>query len=175
MASLFSEFGLFVDKHGDPNRTTSTVEWEGTAERVALHAPYVLLFDSRFIEVRRLETGRLVQIIPGSDIRCIWDGRGVNLHIPPTVPPTGGSFNDEDMVQDAQVHAVMTSTDSNGRGMSRPMAQHVFELLPTIPLYNPGTLAGAPGTGGYNRQSYSPPSSPTHMRTLSMSTMFRPM
>ncbi|KAE9397959.1 citron-like protein, partial [Gymnopus androsaceus JB14] len=66
----YNEFGVYVDKHGDPNRAAGTVEWEGTAERVALHAPYVLLFDSRFIEVRHLETGRLVQIIPGNDIRC---------------------------------------------------------------------------------------------------------
>ncbi|KIY65698.1 Dbl domain-containing protein [Cylindrobasidium torrendii FP15055 ss-10] len=157
-----AEFGLYVDKHGDPSRANSVVEWEGTAERVAKHLPYVLLFDSRFIEVRRLETGRLVQIIPGTDVRCIWDGRGVNLHAPQPVPPSGGMFNDEEMVQDAQVHAVMSSAEgANGASrVQRPSAQHVFELLPTVPLFNPGALAGQTNQG-YGRQSYSPPRSPT--------------
>lgn len=156
-----AEFGLYVDKHGDPSRANSVVEWEGTAERVAKHLPYVLLFDSRFIEVRRLETGRLVQIIPGTDVRCIWDGRGVNLHAPQPVPPPGGMFNDEEMVQDAQVHAVMSAESVNGASrIQKSSAQHVFELLPTVPLYNPGALAGSTNQG-YGRQSYSPPRSPT--------------
>ena len=140
-----------------------SVEWEGTAERVALHMPYILLFDSRFIEVRRLETGRLVQIIPGNDIRCIWDGRGVNLGNPVTVPPVNGSLDDEDMVQEAQVHAVMNTSD--GRSLARPAAQLVFELLPTVPLYNPGALSSQSGDRTFNNQSYSPPASPPHMRT----------
>ncbi len=152
---MSTEFGLFVDKHGDPNRATTAVEWEGTADRVALHIPYILLFDSRFIEVRRLETGRLVQIIPGNDVRCIWDGRGVNLNSPVTTLPTNGGVDDEGMVQDAQVHAVMNSTEAGARSMSRAVAQHVFELLPTVPLYNPGALNSS--------QSYSPPASP-HLR-----------
>ena len=46
--SCFTEFGLYVDRHGDPSRSTGTVEWEGTAEKVAWHPPYILLFDSRF-------------------------------------------------------------------------------------------------------------------------------
>ncbi|KAH9959699.1 hypothetical protein BGW80DRAFT_1131259, partial [Lactifluus volemus] len=57
-------------------RTKGTIEWEGTAEHVARHPPYILIFDSRFIEVRHVENGRLCQIIPGHDLRCIWDGRG---------------------------------------------------------------------------------------------------
>ncbi|KAF9646331.1 hypothetical protein BDM02DRAFT_3065113, partial [Thelephora ganbajun] len=52
------------------------VEWEGAAERVAWHPPYTLPFDSRFIEIRHVETGRLVQIVSGNDMRWIWDGWG---------------------------------------------------------------------------------------------------
>ncbi|KAK0436935.1 CNH domain-containing protein [Armillaria borealis] len=158
----YDEFGLYVDKHGDPSRSSGTIEWEGTAERAALHLPYILLFDSRFIEVRRLETGRLVQIIPGNDVRCIWDGRGVNLQNPVTTPPANGSA-DDDMVQDAQVHAVMNSTEQQGaRGVSRAVAQHVFELVPTVPLYPPGPVQ-LPQATPY-QPSYSPPRSP-EMRT----------
>ncbi|KAJ3901831.1 CNH domain-containing protein [Lentinula edodes] len=121
----YNEFGVYVDKHGDPNRPSGTIEWEGTAERVAVHAPYVLLFDSRFIEIRHLETGRLTQIIPGNDIRCIWDGRVLDRP-------------DEPLNQDALVHAVMNAPDVVGGGSrGRFVVQQVFELLPTVPLFLP--------------------------------------
>ncbi|KAF9647670.1 hypothetical protein BDM02DRAFT_3069740, partial [Thelephora ganbajun] len=54
------------------------IEWEGTVERVSWHLSYIFLFDSRLIEIRRVETGCLVQIISGNDMRWIWDGRGAN-------------------------------------------------------------------------------------------------
>jgi len=133
----YDEFGLYVDKHGDPCRTMGTIEWEGTAERVAFHAPYILLFDSRFIEIRHVETGLLVQIIPGSDVRCIWDGRGVSTS---SVSPLH-----EDS-QEAQVHVVMNATDStNGPGTlkNKSIAQHVCELIPTVQLFPSDTNSTA--------------------------------
>ncbi|KAJ3809165.1 CNH domain-containing protein [Lentinula aff. lateritia] len=160
----YTEFGLYVNKHGDPSRHTGSIEWEGTAERVALHPPYILLFDTRFIEVRHVQTGRLAQIIPGHDVRCLWDGRGVNIPAPQT--PSGPNESDEHIVQEARVHAVMNAADASvrngyGGGMkSRAVAQHVFELIPTIPLYLPGSLA-SPSTMTYFPQSFSPPHSPT--------------
>ena len=114
-----------------------TIEWEGTAERVAFHAPYILLFDSRFIEIRHVETGLLVQIIPGSDVRCIWDGRGVSTS---SVSPLH-----EDS-QEAQVHVVMNATDStNGPGTlkNKSIVQHVCELIPTVQLFPSDTNSTA--------------------------------
>ncbi|KAJ6474687.1 signal transducer [Mycena vitilis] len=172
----YNEFGVYVDKHGDPRRGGATIEWEGNAERVALHQPYILLFDSRFIEIRNIETGRLVQIIPGNDIRCLWDGRGVGSTIVATPGPDG-----EPTVQDAQVHAVMSAVDpmQPGGRPSRAVAQHVFELIPTVPLFLPepappplpplaashsGYFArpGPPPSQSYlsRNSSYSPPQSP---------------
>ncbi|KAF5386380.1 hypothetical protein D9757_006718 [Collybiopsis confluens] len=155
----YTEFGLYVNKHGDPSRLTGSIEWEGTAERVALHPPYILLFDSRFIEVRHIQTGRLAQIIPGHDVRCLWDGRGVNM---PNQTPGGPNDSDEHIVQEARVHAVMNAdpVKQNGVRPSRAVAQHVFELIPTIPLYLPGSLA-SPTTATYFPPSFSPPHSPT--------------
>ncbi len=150
-----TEFGLYVDRYGDPSRTIGTIEWEGTAERVAWHPPYVLLFDSRFIEIRHVETGRLCQIIKGEDIRCLWDGRGSN------VPPVGTPGPDgwmEGGPQDARIHAVMTS-ETTGKTSSRAVAQHVFQLVPTIPLYLPGSLS-SPSNSTYFPQTSSPPRSP---------------
>jgi len=132
-ADTSAEFGIYVDKHGDPSRSTGTIEWEGTAERVALHHPYILLFDPRFIEVRQIETGRLAQIIPGNDVRCIWDGRGVSSNR--FTPANAG----QDMGQENQVHAVMTNPDQGPINGSRTkaIAQCVFELVATVPLYPP--------------------------------------
>ncbi|KAL1658879.1 CNH domain-containing protein [Schizophyllum commune] len=154
----YDEFGIHVNKHGQPSRSTNSIEWEGTAERVAFHPPYILLFDTRFIEIRHVQTGLLAQVIPGNDMHCIWDGRGLNAsHYP---MPVDGTDN---MVQEARVHGVMKAPEppssQGGFRSSRPVAQHVFELIPTIPLYLPGSLA-SPSTPVYYPQSFSPPRSP---------------
>jgi hypothetical protein len=134
-----------------------TIEWEGTAERVALHHPYVLLFDSRFIEIRHVETGRLAQIIPGNDIRCLWDGRGQASNIAQT--PLSSNFSG--MEQEAKVHGVMTAEANNSSGSAtrngRAVAQHVYELVPTIPLYPPGSLASPSQQTYFHQQGFSPP------------------
>jgi len=148
----YDEFGLYVDKHGEPSRTFGTIEWEGTAEHVALHPPYILLFDSRFIEIRHVSTGGLVQVIPGNDIHCLWDGRGLSTNIVTTEPEKW----QDGMSQDARVHAVMTApepvtTSGSAIRPARAVAQHVFELIPTVPLYLPGSLA-SPTTTTYFSQ-----------------------
>lgn len=166
---LRTEFGLYVNRHGDPSRTKNTVEWEGTAERVAWHPPYVLLFDSRFIEVRHVETGRLCQIIPGNDIRCIWDGRGTSTPTP-LVPGPGGTWQ-EGSSQESRVHGVMRAADSSrpgqATGNTRAIAQHVFELIPTIPLYLPERLASP------TQQTIFAHGSPPHSPRLSPNNSYR--
>ncbi|KAJ3993564.1 Dbl-like domain-containing protein [Lentinula boryana] len=168
----YNEFGVYVDKHGDPNRPSGTIEWEGTAERVAVHAPYVLLFDSRFIEIRHLENGRLAQIIPGNDIRCIWDGRGVSSLSPISPSAHNLSFPvpespDEPLNQDAQVHAVMNAPDTGGGLRGRMVVQQVFELLPTVPLFLPDSPPNASGSRlsvGQPSNTSPPPRSPPQLR-----------
>jgi len=148
-----TEFGIYVDKHGEPSRRIGTIEWEGTAERVAWHAPYILLFDSRFIEIRHVETGRLVQIISGNDMRCIWDGRGTN-----NPQATSEGAMDEVVSQEPRVHGVM-NMEVVQPGRRPATTQHVFELIPTVPLFLPGSLA-SPSHASYFNQSNSPPQSP---------------
>lgn len=170
-----SEFGLYVDKHGDPCRSAGTIEWEGTAERVAFHAPYILLFDSRFIEIRHIATGRLAQIIPGNEIRCTWDGRGVSInHNNANADPAG----DDGESQEAQVHFVMNSTDSvsGPGGRAKNIVQHVCELIPTVALF-PTTVQSATvplppaqsmsAQPPYNPYLPSPGPTPTHMSNYS--------
>lgn len=38
----------------------------------ALHFPYVLAFAPTFVEVRHVESGALMQIIPGNNLRCLF-------------------------------------------------------------------------------------------------------
>ncbi|ESK84818.1 Dbl domain-containing protein [Moniliophthora roreri MCA 2997] len=75
----YKDFGLYVDKSYNPRPTAAIIEWENTAERVALHRPYILLFSNDIIEIRQLETGKLAQVIRSNGMRCIWDGRGMEL------------------------------------------------------------------------------------------------
>ncbi|KAG0704634.1 hypothetical protein DFH29DRAFT_911319 [Suillus ampliporus] len=151
----YDEFGIYVNKHGAPSRNT------GTIDVVAMHWPYILLFDSRFIEVRHILTGLLAQIVPGNEIRCIWDGRGTCA--PPSTGPEG--FH-QPMNLDPRIHCVMAAPEPvqvGPIGRPRTVAQHVFELTPTMPLYPPGA-PGAPGSPNnstyFQQQPVSPPQSP---------------
>lgn len=170
----YDEFGIYVNKHGSPSRTSGTIEWEGTAERVAMHWPYILLFDSRFIEVRQVSTGLLAQIIPGNEIRCIWDGRGTSSG---TVS-TSGEAPKQPMNLEPRVHAVTSVPElphgqPNQGGRMRTIAQHVFELTPTVLLYTPGPLT-SPSNSAYFPQSGSPPHSPSFIQnTLTHSTSWK--
>ncbi|KAF9785478.1 CNH domain-containing protein [Thelephora terrestris] len=127
----YDEFGLSVDKHGGPSRI-GTVEWEGKADRVTCHPPYILLFDQRFIEIRHVETGCLVQIISGNDVRCTWDGRGANQ----SQPISEGS-SDDVVSRQPRVHGVM-NMEALLHGKRAVTTQHVFELVPIVPLPLPG-------------------------------------
>ncbi|KAJ7809831.1 CNH domain-containing protein [Mycena leptocephala] len=126
----YNEFGLYIDKHGNP--TEPIVEWEGSAERIALHAPYILLFHTQTIEVREIATGRLAQIIPGHDMHCIWDH-----HHP-------------ESVGDVRVHGVMNILQDSPQP-GHPVAQRIFELVPTGAISLPessqrrSTPSNAPG------------------------------
>lgn len=155
---LFTELGLYVDRHGESSRPQNevVVEWEGTAERVAFHPPYVLLFDSRFIEVRHIETGRLAQIIPGSEVRCTWDGRGTST-VPQIHTPGPDGWQDS-TYQEPLVHGVMKAQEPPTRvNRQRSIVQQIFELVPTIPLYLPDPLQSTT-TSAY----FPPPSPPSH-------------
>ena len=47
-----------------------------TNSYVAVAYPYLFAFEPSFVEIHSLETGALAQIIPGSNIRLLADGRG---------------------------------------------------------------------------------------------------
>lgn len=59
--------------HGEPNRDCQAIEWEGHPESVAFHPPYLLLISAPFVEIRHIDTAKLLQIYTGSDIRLTWE------------------------------------------------------------------------------------------------------
>jgi len=68
---VYDTFGCYVTKHGIPARQAHYVRWEGKAVAWAIRLPYILLFNSDFIEVRFVPTGRLIQVITAKDIRFL--------------------------------------------------------------------------------------------------------
>lgn len=141
-----------MDRHGDAtSRQVGVIEWEGTAERVAFHPPYVIIFDSRFIEIRHIAQGKLVQIIQGTDVHCTWDGRGYlsrsNPAAHPSTPGPGG-WDENTQSNETRIHAVMKAEGVPATGANRgTIAQHVFELSPTQLLYAPATLQSQTSAG----------------------------
>ncbi|OBZ84067.1 Rho1 guanine nucleotide exchange factor 1 [Choanephora cucurbitarum] len=71
----YSKFAFYVNNRNGsliyrgPQRLPLLCEWEGTPEYIVYQHPYVIAFDPQFIEIRYVDTGDLVQIIPGEQIR----------------------------------------------------------------------------------------------------------
>ena len=66
--------GCYITKHGTPSRSSGFLRWETKATSYAHCGLLVLLFSSEFIEIRNVNTGRLVQVIEGNDIRLLHCG-----------------------------------------------------------------------------------------------------
>lgn len=66
--------GCYITKHGEPSRSCGYVRWEAQATSYAHRGNNVLLFSSEFIEIRNVNTGRLLQVIEAPDIRLLHCG-----------------------------------------------------------------------------------------------------
>lgn len=71
---VYDELGCYVNKHGVPSRSSGYLRWESKATAFAHRGDHILLFSSDFIEVRKLQTGKLVQVIEDEDIRYVYQG-----------------------------------------------------------------------------------------------------
>lgn len=69
----YCNFAVYVNKHGDVSRSV-IMQFVGNAQNAALYGPYLVLFDSDFVEIRNAQNGRLKQIISGREIKCLDDG-----------------------------------------------------------------------------------------------------
>ncbi|KAI7859105.1 CNH domain-containing protein [Circinella umbellata] len=79
---VYNKFAFYVNNRNQqlvPRDESSALlcEWESHPDDVVFQYPYVLAFDPRFIEIRHVETGDLVQMIPGNDCRLTYyNGNG---------------------------------------------------------------------------------------------------
>jgi hypothetical protein len=102
------EFGCYTDRHGTPARSAGYIPWECKATTYAHRGPHLLLFSPEFIEVRTIDSGKLVQVIEGNDVRLVHSG-----------------MTEEDMLV-----AVMTGDIEDKNGLS----EKVVELVPTTAI-----------------------------------------
>ncbi|WVR06073.1 hypothetical protein IAU60_003101 [Kwoniella sp. DSM 27419] len=133
----YDSFGIYVDRHGEPNRDCRAIEWEGRPDSIAFHPPYLLLISAPFIEIRHINTAKLLQIYTGSDLRLTWDGSGGQRNQPVDNPGKDG-YGEETKIQEPQIHICQRAPDLRQLGRSlQGVGQHVFELSPTLLLNNP--------------------------------------
>ncbi|KAK4686044.1 RHO1 GDP-GTP exchange protein 1/2, partial [Tremellales sp. Uapishka_1] len=158
----YDTFGIYVDRHGEPNRDFQAIEWEGRPDSIAFHPPYLLLVSAPFIEIRHIDNAKLLQIHTGSDIRCTWDGTG-GMARPPVDTPGPKGYGQETSSQEPRIHICQRPDDYKRTKQGIP--QHVFELTPTLLLNNP--LLNPVHTHDSN---YFPPAPPMRNRPSSVIT-----
>lgn len=66
--------GCYITKRGVPSRSCGYIRWEVQASGFAHRGNHILLVSSKFIEVRNINTGRIVQVIEGVDVRLMYSG-----------------------------------------------------------------------------------------------------
>ncbi|CCF59340.1 hypothetical protein KAFR_0G03080 [Kazachstania africana CBS 2517] len=67
----YAEFAFFVNNQGWRKKESHIIHWEGEPQKFAIWYPYILAFDSNFIEIRKIDTGELVRCILGDKIRLL--------------------------------------------------------------------------------------------------------
>ncbi len=58
----YTECAVYINKVGEISRSVM-LEFVGKAQSAAMYGPYVLLFDTDFVEIRNAQNGRLRQVI----------------------------------------------------------------------------------------------------------------
>ncbi|TCD69356.1 hypothetical protein EIP91_007912 [Steccherinum ochraceum] len=68
---IYNNVGCYINKDGTPARSSGYLRWETRADSFAHRGAHLILVSSSFIEIRSLNTGKLVQVIEGSDMRLV--------------------------------------------------------------------------------------------------------
>lgn len=66
----YTEFSFFVDRNGKRSRPQLRLDWNGSPRGFALSYPWIFAFESKFIELRNIETGA-IHIMPYKNIRML--------------------------------------------------------------------------------------------------------
>jgi len=68
----YDEFAFYVNRSGWRSRPNFMVHWEGSPTGFAMVYPYVLAFETTFVEIRHVETSLISQVIQGNNIRLLF-------------------------------------------------------------------------------------------------------
>ncbi|CAE6531527.1 unnamed protein product [Rhizoctonia solani] len=68
----YKEFAFYVNKNGWKSDKDMVIYWEGTPTACALQYPYIVAFSSKFVEIRHVDDGSLLQVIHEADVRCLY-------------------------------------------------------------------------------------------------------
>ncbi len=67
----YTEFSFFIDKNGRRVQRDWMIKWEGLPQSFALWFPYLIGFDNNIVEIRDVNTGKLLRAITGDNIRML--------------------------------------------------------------------------------------------------------
>ncbi|KAE8254194.1 hypothetical protein A4X13_0g3505 [Tilletia indica] len=151
----YDEFAFYVNKNGWRSRNNWIIHWEGFPTSFALHMPYILAFEPKFVEVRHVDTGALHQVITGVNLRCLFAD----------VPPQSNLSHTPSNASVNSVHSQVTGIGSGMgpyggavagasggfRGGAHPhhpaAAAHMMGHGPPGGYPGGGVVAGRPGPG----------------------------
>lgn len=66
----YTDFSFFVNRNGWRARPDWRIDWEGQPQSFALSYPWILAFETNFIEIRNIDTNA-VHIVPHKNIRML--------------------------------------------------------------------------------------------------------
>jgi len=119
---MSSDVGCYVNQRGAPQRNCGFLKWETKATSFAHRDNMILLFSPRFIEIRSVSTGRLLQVIEGGDIRLLFSGPVLAPAHDNIILVMRGSRNDAHGVSEKLVELVKT-VEIHGVDRERPPSQ----------------------------------------------------
>ncbi|KAJ3518484.1 hypothetical protein NMY22_g13650 [Coprinellus aureogranulatus] len=90
---VYDDLGVYINGRGQVVRKYGYLKWETKATSYAHRSGLILLISPRFIEIREVSTGRLVQVIEGGDIRLLYSEPEITPHDNILVAMRG-KFND---------------------------------------------------------------------------------
>ena len=67
----FPEVGFFLNKQGKREEEKGIVHWEGEAEQFVCSYPYIVAFNSNFIEIKDIDNGELARCVLGNKIHML--------------------------------------------------------------------------------------------------------
>ncbi|KAL6928921.1 hypothetical protein ACO0SA_002251 [Hanseniaspora valbyensis] len=77
----YQELSFFVNSQGWRKKDSNIIYWEGIPLGFCLYYPYVLAFNTNFIEIRYVETGELIRCIIAEKIRLLKPNKDFNTEL----------------------------------------------------------------------------------------------